>query len=312
MNIRRERPSDGTILRRCNICASDDVQQYLRLRCNDLTMMRCRRCGLTYVGNNPVSDENLASLYTMAAFNGGREFQSKQWYKDYYVNCLAGYNGQCEVIARFKMTLDTISCLHPNASRILDIGCATGVFLDLARRRGFETIGVDFSPELVAYAREHFNLDVRLGTVEAQAFVDGAFDVVTMLDVIEHIPKYDVLMREIRRIIAPGGLLVIRTPSENALMRSVAKLLYFASLKRFELPLLWFYSFEHVNSLSPEVLERLVSEHEMRIISLTDESESPDRLGVPAAVKAGLRIFEAFAGILGRRHKILLIARAAV
>lgn len=295
-------------LRPCNLCDGDDVQPIVMLRTNGLVALRCRECGMVYIGNNPVKDEELSSLYTFGAFQGERHLQSKEWYKGYYANGLAGYDPKSEVILHFDRTLDVIGA-KASKGRLLDIGCATGVFLDRARKRGYEPVGVDFSSELVDYARREFSLDARLGTLEDQAFPDAHFDVVTMLDVIEHIPRYEGLFPELRRVLKPGGLLLLRTPTEDALMRSFAKLLHRASFGRFELPMLWFYSFEHVNSFSEETLRKLLEKFGFEVEEAYDESETPERLTVPGVVKMGLRVFEAVAGLVSCRHKIVIIGR---
>lgn len=293
--------------RPCNLCASKDVETHLYLRHNNLLALRCRSCGMIYIGNNPVKDEDLSSLYTMDAFKGERHFQSKDWYRSYYSNCLAGYDPTSETIQQFEETLRQLKRFRPSG-RLLDIGCATGVFLDRARKSGYEVTGIDVSPELADYARKKFDLDIHQGYLEEQNFADGSFDVITMLDVIEHIPQYDKLLPEIRRILKPGGILYLRTPSEDALMRYFAKALYTLSFKKFELPLLWFYSFEHVSSFNNRTLTLLIERYGFHAVHSYDESETPERLDIPRIVKGGLRLFEAVAGILRRRHKINIIA----
>ncbi|MBI3565180.1 MAG: class I SAM-dependent methyltransferase [Elusimicrobia bacterium] len=247
----------------------------------------------------------------MEAYKGERHTQSKDWYKAYYTNCLVGYDQSSEVILQFENAISLISALAPG-TKLLDVGCATGVFLDVARRRGFQVTGTDVSPDMVEYARREFAIDARLGYLETQGFGDGEFDAVTLLDVIEHIPTYETVMTELARIIKPGGVLLLRTPTEDGLMRRLAKLLFEASGRRFEMPMLWFYSFEHVNSFDQGTLSKLVEKYGFRVEHCHDESETPERLSIPGYVKAALRIFEAFARFFGLRHKIVLIARKPV
>ncbi len=296
--------------RPCNVCDSTDAELYLHLRGPALQALRCRACGMIYIGNNPVKDEDLSSLYTMAAFKGERELQSKEWYADYYTDCLAGYRESAPVIRQFQDNLRHIARFVPKG-RLLDLGCATGVFLDVARKAGFDVAGVDFSAELVEYARTSFNVEAYVGTLEEQRFPAASVDVVTMLDVIEHIPRYESVLPEIRRVLKPGGVLFLRTPTEDAWMRSLAKGLHRASLGSFELPLLWFYSFEHVNSFSDRTLRLLLERHGFRVLEAYDESEAPDRLGVPWIVKRGLDALEWGAGLFGGRHKIVMLASPA-
>ncbi len=295
--------------RPCNLCGSGNVREHLRLAGNGLVALECLDCSLIYIGNNPVKDEDLPKLYTMEAYLGERHLQSQEWYRDYYRDCLRGYDANSPVIQQFRESLSVIR-RFALGKRLLDVGCATGVFLDVARREGFEVVGTDVSADMVEYARSEFALDAHLGPLEAHAFPEASFDVITMLDVIEHIPSYKTLMEEIRRILKPGGVLLLRTPTEEAWMRTLAKLIYKASFGTIECPLYWFYSFEHVTSFSRGTLSHLVRRYRFEVVHIHDECESPERLNVPHIVKHGLRIFEAIAGIFSRRHKIVLVARA--
>jgi len=300
--------SEARPFRPCNLCGGWNVSLYIRLRSNGLEALRCRDCDMVYIGNNPLSDEELPKLYTMEAFEGRRHFQSQEWYVDYYVDCLKGYSLTSPVVRQFVSILETIS-RHGGGKRLLDIGCATGVLLDLARHAGFETMGTEVSQELAEYARSNFNLEVRVGELFEHGFPDAAFDVVTMLDVIEHIPLYDRLLPEIRRVLKPGGLFVCRTPIEEAFLRTIAKLLYALSWRRWDLPLLWFYSFDHVNSFSKRTLTCLLDTYGFRVVEMRSQSETPARLNVPGMIRAGLVVAETIAGMFDRRHKVLAIAR---
>lgn len=295
-------------MRPCNLCGSEEISEYLRIRVNGLLALKCSRCSLIYIGNNPVADNDLPKLYTMDAYRGERHLQSSEWYKDYYKDCLKGYNHNSPVIGQFKRNLDIISRYAPGR-RLLDVGCATGVFLDVARARGYDVVGTDVSEDMVHYARAEFSIDAHLGPLDKHRFPAASFDCVTLLDVIEHIPSYSELMGEISRILKPGGIILLRTPTEDAFMRSLAKLIHAASFGHIEGPLLWFYSFEHVTSFSGRTLSKLVEDHGFKVVHMHDECEAPERLNVPLFVKWGLAAFESVAGLFSRRHKIVLVAR---
>lgn len=99
--------------------------------------------------------------------------------------------------------------------RLLEVGCGTGELLDGARGLGWTVTGVDFDPAAVAVARRR-GLDVREGDLAAQRFPDGAFDAVAMFHVFEHVPDPPALLAECRRILAPGGRLVVATPNPRS------------------------------------------------------------------------------------------------
>lgn len=103
--------------------------------------------------------------------------------------------------------------------RLLDVGCGNGSYLELMRLLGWDGTGVDTDPTAVAAAVKA-GFDVRLGTLFDAKFADGYFNVVTLSHVIEHVHDPVSLLAECRRVLAPGGELVVMTPNlESAVHR---------------------------------------------------------------------------------------------
>lgn len=105
----------------------------------------------------------------------------------------------------------------PAAPRHLDIGCALGFMLEESRRAGWDPVGVETSAFAARYAAEHTGCPVHAGTLEQAALPSTSFDVVTLTDVIEHVPQPSTLVAEICRILRPGGVLLIVTPNFGSL-----------------------------------------------------------------------------------------------
>lgn len=117
--------------------------------------------------------------------------------------------------------------LGPPPRRLLDIGCGTGQFLALAARRGHEVAGLDFNPDSLRVAREAFGLtDLFCGSLDdllatrskrsgdpASAAGPGRFDAVTALEVLEHTEEPLDFLRQLRRLLAPGGQLFLSVPA---------------------------------------------------------------------------------------------------
>ena len=97
--------------------------------------------------------------------------------------------------------------------RLLDVGCGNGRFLAQMRKLGWEVVGVEPDPEAVRIAKERFGLEVFQGTLEEAGFPDNSFDAITMNHVIEHVPDPIRLLAECRRVLKPGGKLVVVTPN---------------------------------------------------------------------------------------------------
>ncbi|MFQ5777063.1 MAG: class I SAM-dependent methyltransferase [Terriglobia bacterium] len=96
--------------------------------------------------------------------------------------------------------------------RLLDIGCAHGFFLYAAAQHGFTPCGVELVPEAVAHARS-LGYSLHCGDLHSARYQTNSFDVVTMLDVIEHL--WDPLeeVKEVARVLRPGGLFGVLTPN---------------------------------------------------------------------------------------------------
>ena len=114
----------------------------------------------------------------------------------------------------FRRLLQEIQYLGYAGGQLLDVGCAYGFFLAAAERAGFTTWGVDISKHAIEQAPRYTNAALAVVDIASESlpFGDGFFDVVTALDVLEHLENYNYALREIARVLRPGGLLAIHLP----------------------------------------------------------------------------------------------------
>jgi 2-polyprenyl-3-methyl-5-hydroxy-6-metoxy-1,4-benzoquinol methylase len=96
-------------------------------------------------------------------------------------------------------------------NRWLDVGCGAGTLLEAARGRGWEVIGTEVA-ERAAQALRPKGFDVRSGELGQLELPEAEFDVVSMLEVIEHVPDVSALLAASRRLLRPGGALYVTTP----------------------------------------------------------------------------------------------------
>ena len=104
------------------------------------------------------------------------------------------------------------------AKRVLDLGCGTGYGAAEISRSAASVTGLDISADAVAYACENYkqpNIRVLQASAAAIPLRDASFDLVVAFEVIEHITEWRKLLEDVRRVLAPGGQLVVSTPNKS-------------------------------------------------------------------------------------------------
>jgi SAM-dependent methyltransferase len=104
-------------------------------------------------------------------------------------------------------------------SRLLDIGCGDGSFLEACRQLPWVRVGLDMSLDALRAAKERGGLGVLQAGVEALPFADESFAVITLFHVFEHLGFPHPCLREAHRVLEPGGWLIIQVPNTASLER---------------------------------------------------------------------------------------------
>ncbi|MDR7484277.1 MAG: class I SAM-dependent methyltransferase [Armatimonadota bacterium] len=185
----------GISARPCLLCGEPPR---LRFRRYGYPIVACPRCGLTYCAHTPTEPE-LVAFYSEGYFKGAPD---RRGYHDYEAD-------ERLIKAGFVPKLEAVERCAPRRGVLLDVGCAWGYFMDLARARGWRAYGIDASACAVSAARRR-GLDVIHGT-SLGGFRDGSFDAVTMWDVLEHLPDPLEALRHVWRMLKPGGVLGLST-----------------------------------------------------------------------------------------------------
>jgi len=108
--------------------------------------------------------------------------------------------------------------------RALDVGCGAGLLTEPLARLGAEVTGIDAAPESIAVARAHaegqgLTIDYRAGELSGLAAEGRRFDLVTSMEVIEHVADPAAFVTALASVLAPGGLLLLSTPNRTPLSR---------------------------------------------------------------------------------------------
>jgi 2-polyprenyl-3-methyl-5-hydroxy-6-metoxy-1,4-benzoquinol methylase len=121
-----------------------------------------------------------------------------------------------------RRVLDAVE-RHGKRGRMLDVGCGHGLLLDEARARGWQVEGLEISSASRAHAAEDLGLDVRDATLdELDPATDGGFDAIVLADVLEHLDDPVAALKQIARLLAPGGLACVVTPDPASLTATLA------------------------------------------------------------------------------------------
>lgn len=196
--------------RECLVCAGRDLKFLVRQ--DKYKIFRCRACGLVFSYPLP-SNEELDSFYQNFAFN---EFEGK-------------YIDENDRIAEY-VTVKQLGFLtrmgHDiRGGRFLDIGCGNGFYLHGAKACGFETFGIEKDKTAAESAMSRYRAKVFSCELKECDFPQGYFDIIKMRQFIEHLPYPAEYLREVNRILADKGVLIIETVNTQSL--EVITRLYF-------------------------------------------------------------------------------------
>jgi 2-polyprenyl-3-methyl-5-hydroxy-6-metoxy-1,4-benzoquinol methylase len=168
------------------------------------SVRRCERCGLGWV--SPRLDEaGLAEIYKSDDYWRSPSPKT-QGYTDYR-------GDERLYLDTFRKRLRFVLRDHPRRGRSLDVGCAAGFCMAAARELGFDAHGLEISETIAEHAREHFGFGdrVHVSTLQDAPYPDHHFELITMWDVVEHVPDPVSLLSRARELLAPDGLLVVET-----------------------------------------------------------------------------------------------------
>lgn len=190
----------------CTVCQSESTKWIFASRGYDIS--RCQRCGHVYVSSS-LSAGELRAAYSDAYFHTGKE-AALTGYQDYLGDAL-------KRMAGFRQRLEHIRPHLPKPGRLLDYGCAVGLFVKVAIDSGWDATGYERSEWAVRYGKETLGLPIIQGEGHEPSLFEREFDVVTMWDVLEHLERPREVLSSIALWLKPGGLLALNTVNCSSL-----------------------------------------------------------------------------------------------
>ncbi len=162
----------------------------------------------------------------------------------------------------FEVVLDRLdSLLRVDRPRLLDVGCARGMFLDAARRRGIAGTGIEPDADEAAAAGRAGH-DVRVGFFPEAVEPGARVDIISFNDTFEHLPDPPAALEVCRRLLEPGGILILNLPNSGGIFYRTAAVLDRLGLS-FPLERLWqvHLSSPHLSYFNPQNLTRMAERH---------------------------------------------------
>jgi 2-polyprenyl-3-methyl-5-hydroxy-6-metoxy-1,4-benzoquinol methylase len=279
----------------CPICRSGKARELYRFepaRWIPGSVVRCQSCGTIYKRLSPAA-KPLAAYYDEG-------YAALEYWDDESAT---------------RRALDPIVAAvrrgAPSGARLLDVGSGAGAFLQRAVEAGFRATGLELNPALAERARRT-GAEIIVGDIESGGVSGRRFDVITLLDLIEHLLDPVAALRRCHELLAPGGRIVLYTPNHASLIVRVADLAYRLTGGRVGGPVAEIFDCLHTVFFDPGSLRRAVDAAGLRAVETTLLPYDPERSRMARGVAAlALRSLEAVSPLAGGRFRLLLVAAAA-
>jgi 2-polyprenyl-3-methyl-5-hydroxy-6-metoxy-1,4-benzoquinol methylase len=196
------------LLSSCPVCDNQDFTSFMQ--CPDhflskevFTIARCENCGFLFTNPRPES-EKLSSYYKSEEYIS--HSNTKKGLRNFLYQNVRNYTirRKLKMIQGFK-----------KEGTLLDIGCATGEFLNYCKTKNWEVTGIEPDETARQNAIKNYSLNIR-----EEAFLKNipsdSFDVITMWHVLEHVPQLNERIAQLQKLLRPGGTLFIAVPNANS------------------------------------------------------------------------------------------------
>lgn len=205
--------TDGGITVPCPLCGSSERVEvlvgpdYFMHLPGIFHLVRCQRCALLYQSPRP----SLAEI--------GRYYPDTY---GSYTSAQTGLRARRGLIGRVirrglerrcRLLDQIVPEVDGRHRRLLDVGCASGLFLEAMLKYRWQVEGVELNATAAQATSARLNIPVYAGPLEQARYADASFDAVTLWDVLEHLHDPLASLRELRRILRPGGAIFLRVPN---------------------------------------------------------------------------------------------------
>lgn len=192
----------------CNLCGSNNAAVVFEAGVAQASrVVECSECGLMYASPRAkLPDQEEIKDYDPEVTRRARETSSDRYEKEEFQ------------VRDYEDTRAFLRSAYPGRGRLLEIGCSMGFLLAKFREDGWNVEGIEPNRGYCEFVGEYHGIKASPTILEESKRRANSFDVVVMLHVIEHVPDPLGTLREIYRVLKPGGTLVVETPRYDSLM----------------------------------------------------------------------------------------------
>ena len=177
----------------CLLCSSEKLNVLEKYK--SAYLCKCKNCGFVFSKKIPTETE-LNNFY-------------KGYGRDDYLSpvTIKRYNELLDKFEKFRKT-----------GKIIDVGCGIGYFLEIAKKRGWEVYGTEFTDDALEICKSK-GIKMSLGKLDPKNYDHNMFDIITSFEVLEHINNPIEEIKNFSKILRKKGLVYLTTPNFNSLLR---------------------------------------------------------------------------------------------
>ncbi len=221
----------------CVYCNSTETGFFLKN--NAFSYFKCKDCNLVFLF--PQSSEK-HTLFSNKRMYGERNKIVEYFKREKY------YQGvSSRIIKQIKK--------YQKKGKLLDVGSSYGLFLNEARRAGFDVFGVEKEKEATDYSKKRFNLKIFNNYFEN--LKGGQYDIVSFIDVLEHLPNLKLVLAKTKKLLKSDGILFIQCPNLQSLVFKLTK-------EKWN----WLLPNVHLYHFSIKSLKKVLEENGFRVLSV--------------------------------------------
>jgi len=217
----------------CYLCGNNKYQlAFIKL---GYKIFFCPKCHLCWLDFNEDYQNFLHSYYEKGYFQGDIKYRAYANYEEDKKTIQRNMNNYLNKIKKFK-----------SSGKILDVGCATGYFLEVAQEEKFHPYGIDVSHYAIDIAKKKFHENVQCSSIASSKLNNQNFDIITMFDILEHLKEPIEDLKILHKSLKDDGLLVIQTGDTKSTWAKTMKhnWHFYAPPQH-----LYFYSAKNINTL---------------------------------------------------------------